>query len=54
MVYSETIRDVNHLKQRIRTVIDAITPDVLHKVWEEVKFRLDLCRATRGAHVELQ
>ncbi|GBM85980.1 hypothetical protein AVEN_43524-1 [Araneus ventricosus] len=41
------------LKQRITDVIHSVTPDVLTRVWEVLDFRLDVCRATNGAHIEL-
>ncbi|GBN16325.1 hypothetical protein AVEN_182483-1, partial [Araneus ventricosus] len=53
-VYSERINDINHLKQRITDVIHSLTPDVLTRVWEELDYRLDMCRATNGAHIELR
>ncbi|GBM08380.1 hypothetical protein AVEN_108376-1 [Araneus ventricosus] len=53
MCTSERINDINHLKQRITDVINSVTPDVLTRVWEELDYRLDVCRATNGAHIEL-
>ncbi|GBN98846.1 hypothetical protein AVEN_259877-1 [Araneus ventricosus] len=53
-VYSERINDINYLKQRITDVISSVTPDVLTRVWEELDYRLDVCRATNGAHIELR
>ncbi|GBN59822.1 hypothetical protein AVEN_224639-1 [Araneus ventricosus] len=53
-VYSERINDINHLKQRISDVIPFVIPDVLTRVWEELDYRLDVCRATNGAHIELR
>ncbi|GBO19945.1 hypothetical protein AVEN_158729-1 [Araneus ventricosus] len=53
-VYSERINDINHLKQRITDVIPSVTPDVLTRVWEELDYPLDVCRATNGAHIELR
>ncbi|GBN36143.1 hypothetical protein AVEN_260616-1 [Araneus ventricosus] len=50
-VYSERINDINHLKQRIT---HSVTPDVLTRVWEELDYRLDVCRATNGAHIEMR
>ncbi|GBM16995.1 hypothetical protein AVEN_67192-1 [Araneus ventricosus] len=47
-VYSERINDINHLKQRITDVIHSVTPGVLTRVWEELDYRLDVCRATNG------
>jgi hypothetical protein len=41
------------LKQRIREVVASVTPDVFGRVWQEMEYRLDVCRATSGAHIEL-
>jgi hypothetical protein len=30
----------------------AITRDTLHKFWDELDYHLDICRVTRGAHIE--
>ncbi|GBM16561.1 hypothetical protein AVEN_274463-1 [Araneus ventricosus] len=51
--YSERLNDINHLKQRITDVIHSVTPDVPTRVWEELDYGLDVCRATNGAHIEL-
>ncbi|GBN54976.1 hypothetical protein AVEN_261494-1 [Araneus ventricosus] len=48
-MYSERITDINHLKQKITDVVRSVTPDVLTRVWEELDYRLDVCRATNGA-----
>ncbi|GBL62149.1 hypothetical protein AVEN_225592-1 [Araneus ventricosus] len=53
-VYSERINDINNLKQRIMDVIHSVTPDVLTLVCQELDYRLDVCRATNGAHIELR
>ncbi|GBL83628.1 hypothetical protein AVEN_196449-1 [Araneus ventricosus] len=53
-VYSEHINDINHLKQRTTNVIHSVTSDVFTRVWEELDYRLDLCWATNGAHLELR
>ena len=34
---------------RIRTVIETITADMLQTVWNELDYRVDVCRITRGA-----
>jgi len=34
------------------TKIDAITADMLQTVWNELGFRVDVCRITKGAHIE--
>jgi len=38
------------LKVRIRTVIETITADMLQTVWNELDYRVDGCRITKGAH----
>ena len=40
------------LKVRIRTAIETITTDMLHTVWNELEYRVDVCIITKGAHVE--
>ncbi|KAJ6658220.1 hypothetical protein lerEdw1_001487 [Lerista edwardsae] len=44
--------DLRQLKQRISDVLDSITPDMLAKVWQELDYRIDICRVTGGAHIE--
>ena len=36
----------------IRTAIETITTDMLQTVWNELDFRVDVCRITNGAHIE--
>ena len=40
------------LKVRIRTAIETITADILQTVWNELDYRVDVCRITNGAHIE--
>jgi len=40
------------LKVRIRTAIETITTDMLQTVWNELDYRVDVCRITKGAHLE--
>jgi len=35
-----------------RTAIETITTDVLQTVWNELDYRVDVCRITKGAHIE--
>lgn len=53
VVYSEKIRDINHLRERIVTAVGTVTPDMLVNTWREFEYRLDVCRATNGSHVEV-
>jgi len=36
------------LKVRIRTAIETITTDMLQTVWNELDYRVDVCRITKG------
>ena len=36
----------------IRTAIETITADVLQTVWNELDYRVDVFRITKGAHIE--
>jgi hypothetical protein len=42
-----------NLKDLTQTAIANVDRPLLHSVWHEVDYRLDVCRATNGAHVEL-
>jgi hypothetical protein len=32
--------------------LQAITADMLHRVWDEFDYRVDVCRVTQSAHIE--
>ena len=34
------------LKNRITAAVETITPDMLSRVWQELDYRLDVCRVT--------
>lgn len=53
IVYSEKIRDIAHLRERIVEAVASVTPDMLLNTWKETEYRLDVARATNGAHIEL-
>ena len=40
------------LRERINTSIWNVTQDMFERVWREWEYRLDICRVTRGAHIE--
>jgi len=40
------------LKNRITAAVETITPDLLIRVWQELDYRLDVCRVTKGANIE--
>ena len=43
---------IPELKVRIITAIETITADMLQTVWNELCYRVDVCRITKGAHIE--
>jgi uncharacterized protein with LGFP repeats len=43
---------IPELKVRIRTAIETITADMLQAVWNELDYRVDVCRIKKGAHIE--
>ena len=53
LVYQVKIKDLFHLKTRIADAINTVTPAMLGRVWQDLEYRLDVCRATNGSHIEL-
>jgi len=53
VVYRRKVRDLADLRQRIIEVVEIITPHMLINTWQELEYRLDICRATTGAHIEV-
>jgi len=47
------VRDLADLRQRIIEAVELITLHMLINTWEELEYRLDICRATTGAHIEV-
>jgi len=43
---------IMELKVRIRTAIETISADMLQTVWNELDYRVDVCRITKDAHIE--
>jgi len=43
---------IPELTVRIRTAIETITADMLQTVWNALDDRVDVCRITKGAHIE--
>jgi hypothetical protein len=51
IVYQVKINDLQHLKIRIRDALASVTPNILQATWNEVEYRLDICRTTKEAHI---
>ena len=43
---------IPELKVRIRIAIETIIADMLQTVWNELDYRVYVCRITKGAHIE--
>jgi len=45
-------RDITDLKERIIAAVKNIDAPMLTRVQQELEYRIDVCRITRGAHIE--
>jgi len=45
-------RDLADLKARIIAAMNNIDAPMFTRVWQELEYRIDVCRVTRGAHIE--
>jgi hypothetical protein len=45
-------RDLADLKARIIVAVKNIDAPMLTRVWQELEYRIDACRVTRGVHIE--
>jgi len=52
-VFSTPVPDIVKLKARITDAFVTITEEMLENMWRETGYRLDVLRATKGAHVEV-
>ncbi|KFM59228.1 hypothetical protein X975_23270, partial [Stegodyphus mimosarum] len=52
-VYRRRVSNMDDLKVRITTAIASVDADMLAGTWREIKYRLDILRAKKGAHVEV-
>jgi len=43
---------LKELRDRITHALQTITADMLHRVWDEFYYRVDVYRVTQGAHIE--
>ena len=50
--FRQTPTSIPELKIRIKTATETITADMLQTVWNELDYRVDVCRITKGAHIE--
>ena len=43
---------VDELQESITAAVKSVTPDMLQRVWPELDYHIDVCRVTRGGHIE--
>jgi hypothetical protein len=47
---NQQVPDITNLKARITDAFATVIEDMLENTWREIDYRLDVLRATRGAH----
>jgi len=52
-LFSTPFPDITNLRARITDAFATIAEDMLENTWRETYYRLDVLRATKGAHVEV-
>jgi hypothetical protein len=45
-------RDLPQLRRRIVEAVAAVDRHVLQSVWQELVYRIEICRVTKGGHIE--
>jgi hypothetical protein len=53
IVYWRKVRDLADLRQHIFEAVELVTSHMLINARQELEYRLDICRATTGAHIEV-
>ena len=52
-MFSTPVPGITNLKARITDACATVTEDMLENTWRETDYRLDVLRATKGAHVKV-
>jgi hypothetical protein len=45
-------RDLPQLRKRIMGAVAAINRQMLQRVWQELDYRIDICRITKSGYIE--
>ena len=53
VVYCTNVKDISDLKERINAAMKTIDEEMLKRTWTGIEYRLDVLRATNGAHLEV-
>jgi len=51
--YARPYMRMRDLRHNSDDDLELITPHMLNNTWQELEYRLDICRATTGAHIEV-
>ena len=43
---------MRELQDHIQAVVQNIDGNMLKRVWQELDYRIDICRVKKGAHIE--
>ncbi|PSN29648.1 hypothetical protein C0J52_28432, partial [Blattella germanica] len=52
-LFATPVEDLHDLRTRILDTTETIPMDMLDRTWHEIEHRLDIVRATNGAHIEV-
>jgi hypothetical protein len=44
---------MNELRDRIARAAERVNNEMLANIWPGTEYRLDVCRSTNGAHIEI-
>jgi hypothetical protein len=47
------MQDVAELRRQVIEACETVAPVMLQNTWREVEYRLNICQATKGTHVEI-
>jgi len=51
--YARPYMRMRDLRHNSDDDLELVTPHMLNNTWQELEYRLDICRATTGAHIEV-
>ena len=53
IVYRTKVWDITDLKQRISYAIATIDEAMFQRTWQEIEYRFDVLRVTKGTHIKM-
>jgi hypothetical protein len=53
LLYGEKIRNLRPLREKNNKDVAAVPLEMLPRTWQEIEYRVDICRATNGAHIQI-